>query len=383
MHVAIIGAGALGGWTAFELVRRGVRVTLVDAWGAGNVRSSSGGETRALRAVYGGDEPYTRLALESLDRWRQVEQEWGVTLFEPTGVLWMCRRDESYLRSARRVLERLSWPLISMTADEVAARYPRMATADLHVAWLEPHAGLLHAERATRRVCQAVVEAGGSYLQAAVPGPVRPRSMMERGVKLSDGTVLSADAVLFACGPWLPRLFPDLLGRALNVTRQPVLFLGTPAGDVGYADGCPVWLDWGERIHYGFPAGLQGFKVGDDTRGEAFEPTGGDRTVRPDEVAALRDAAIHRFPGLRDAPVLGGRVCQYTNTADGHLMVGPHPEDPRVWVAGGGSGHGFKLGPAVGRLLSAAMIDRTTLPDVWRLDRPTPTGPPRTQFDRG
>src|ERR1700733_5212199 len=88
-HIAVIGAGAFGGWAALYLLRGGARVTLIDAWGPGNSRASSGGETRIIRGAYGPDQPYTKLAARALELWKQNETQWKRKFFSPIGVLWM------------------------------------------------------------------------------------------------------------------------------------------------------------------------------------------------------------------------------------------------------------------------------------------------------
>src|SRR4051794_13021465 len=88
-RVAVVGAGAFGGWTALHLLRAGATVTLLDAWGPGNSRSSSGGETRIIRGTYGPNQPYTEMAARSLRLWKDNQERWGCRLFQPAGVLWM------------------------------------------------------------------------------------------------------------------------------------------------------------------------------------------------------------------------------------------------------------------------------------------------------
>src|ERR1700712_5013914 len=89
LHVAVVGAGAFGGWTALALLGRGARVTLFDAWGPGNARASSGGESRVIRGMYGPDRLYTEWVAYSLEVWQEAEARWGTRLYHPTGCLWM------------------------------------------------------------------------------------------------------------------------------------------------------------------------------------------------------------------------------------------------------------------------------------------------------
>jgi sarcosine oxidase len=343
-RVAVVGAGALGGWLALWLCRRGARVTLLDAWGPGNSRSSSGGETRVLRGLYGRDGFYTAWTARALALWLEAEAAWGEPLFQRTGAIWLWSGDDSY---ARKSLPHLAAAGFEATELEVAAAaelYPEISFAGVGSVFHEPQAGYLAARRACRAVARAVAAAGGEVRRVAVLGSGAP-------LVLSDGSRLAADLYVFACGPWLASLFPELLGGRLLTTRQEVFYFGTPLGrNDRYAEGAlPIWMDHGERIFYGIPGNHdRGFKVADDTRGEPFDPTDGDRTPSAAALERARRHLAHRFPGMAGAPLLEARVCQYANTPDGHLLLDRHPQAANVWLLGGGSGHAFKLAPALG-----------------------------------
>jgi glycine/D-amino acid oxidase-like deaminating enzyme len=357
-RVVVVGAGAFGGWTALVLARRGAAVTLIDAWGPGNARSSSGGETRVIRAGYGPDRGYTRLATRALALWREHERRWRRTLFRRTGVLWMVSTtDDAFERAAVGTLRDEGIPVEELSTAEAARRYPQVDFDGVRWALFEPEAGFLRAREACQLVLDAFVAVGGVYRRGwSRPGPLAGGRMA--GVELADGSSAVADAYVFACGPWLPRLFPDLLPPIIRVTRQEVIFLGTPAGDPRFDEpGFPVWADRGERFLYGVPSGAgRGFKVADDTRGPDFDPTSEDREPREEVVHLLREYVGRRFPALRAAPLLEARVCQYASTPDAHFIVDRHPEADAVWIVGGGSGHGFKHGPALGEHVAALVL---------------------------
>jgi glycine/D-amino acid oxidase-like deaminating enzyme len=354
--VAVIGAGAFGGWLALWLCRRGARVTLVDAWGPGNSRSSSGGETRVLRAMYGRDCLYAGWVVRALDLWLEAEALSGRRLFHPTGALWLFGGDDGYARASLPCLAAAGWAATELDLRSAAERFPQLSLAGVGSVFYEERAGYLAARRACRVVAASVAAAGGEVRDAvASVGAIERRGPGERrkmaALPLSDGSRLAADLYVFACGPWLGQLFPEVLGPRLRVTRQEVFYFGTPPGSgasLGEA-ALPIWLDFGERMFYAIPGNdYRGFKIADDSRGEPFDPTGGERLP---SAAALDRARRHlawRLPGMAGAPLLEARVCQYENTPDGHLLVDRHPEAANVWLLGGGSGHGFKLAPALG-----------------------------------
>lgn len=387
-HVVVIGAGAFGGWTARHLLQAGARVTLVDAWGPGSSRSSSGGESRVIRAIYGPDRIYSEMVKRSFELWEALESEQddGVEpLYVETGALWMIRReDDSYVRKALPIQEELGFPVEQPSVAEAKRRWPQIDVSGVRSLYLERRAGALSARRACREVAQRFVEEGGEYRTArAAAGPIGNGRLT--GVRLDDGSTLEADAYVFACGPWLGKLFPEVIGGAIEPTRQEVFYFGTPAGSEAYGPSrLPVWIDFGERLFYGIPdVHGRGLKIADDTRGEPVDPTRLDRKPSPEGLERARSFLAARFPALAGAPLVESRVCQYENSPEGDLIVDRHPEAANLWLAGGGSGHGFKLAPAVGEMLAAAILADGSLPDRFAVDRLQAARDRSTQFDSG
>jgi glycine/D-amino acid oxidase-like deaminating enzyme len=356
-RVVVVGAGAFGGWTALQLLRRGVQVVLLDAWGPGNSRASSGGETRVIRAIYGPAHVYVEMVARAFALWAEAERRWGLRLYHETGVLWMTGADDAYVQAALPALREAGFPFEALTPAEAQRRHPVLSLEGVRAVLHEPRAGFLLARRACEAVVAAFEAEGGEYRQRAVtPGEISQGSMREVG--LSDGQALQADAFVFACGPWLGTLFPDVLGQVIRPTRQDVFFFGSPAGDERF-ERLPVWVDLASGFVYGIPGGeRRGFKLADDARGEAFDPTAGDRTPSAEKLRWAREYLGFRFPALAGAPLLEARVCQYENTPDFHLVLDRHPRAENVWLLGGGSGHGFKLGPVVGERAAETVLGR-------------------------
>ena len=369
-----------------ELCRRGARVTLIDAWGPGHSRSSSGGETRIIRGVYGPDKIYVDWVARAFPLWRQAEERWGVPLYRRTGCLWICGDDNGYVRSCLPHFAEAGLAIDELSLAETRKRFPQIDLEGVGSAFFEAEAGYLLARRACQAVAAAVAAEGGEVrLASAAPGPIH-NGRLER-LDLADGSTLAADLYIFACGPWLGGLFPEVIGeRRILSTRQEIFYFGPPAGDSRFEEEtCPVWIDLsGERIYYGIPGNEhRGFKVADDTRGEPLDPTTTERTLTPAFLAAARAAMARRFPALAGAPLVESRVCQYENTADGHLLFDRHPHAANLWFLGGGSGHGFKLGPALGEYAAEAILADRSPHALFALDRPgfAEGAPVRTQFD--
>ena len=370
-HVVVIGAGAFGGWTALNLLRRGARVTLLDAWGPGHSRASSGGESRVIRHAYEARR-YVEMAQRSLALWREAQAAWGRPLFRATGVLFLSQRGpgERFLEMARGHLEATAVKHEIMARDELARRYPQLNMDGIASGLLEPDAGFLLARRACQAVVDAFVREGGEYQTAYVaPGTLRGNELTH--ISVSTGGIVQADQYVFACGPWLKALFPDVLGPHLSVSRQEVFYFGPPPGEHRYtAPNLPIWADFGETLWYGIPgAENRGFKIADDTRGAELDPTTSQRDVSGGGAQATRDYVAYRFPGLKDAPLIESRVCQYTNTPDSDFILDRHPDAANVWLLGGGSGHGFKHGPALGQLAAAQVLGAERVEPAFTLAR--------------
>jgi monomeric sarcosine oxidase len=383
-HVAVIGAGAFGGWTALHLLRMGAQVTLIDAWGAGNARSSSGGETRVIRAIYGQDRPYVEMVRRAFELWAELDATTDETLYTETGALWMHRGDDAYVRSSLPILKELGFPVDVLSVDDASKRYPHIDYRGVRSLYFERRAGALSARRACMAVRDAFTKAGGTFrIGNVTPEAIKNDAMP--ALRISDGTALFADAYVFACGPWLGKLFPEILGDIIRPTRQEVYYFGVPRGSQNYMPAnFPVWIDFGERIFYGIPdvAG-RGFKIADDTRGETIDPTTQERTPTADGIARARNLLAERFPELLKAPLISAEVCQYENSPDGHLIIDRHPQAKNVWLIGGGSGHGFKLSPAVGEMTAQHVLTGKEVPKLFHLDRLRDATKPKTQFDRG
>ena len=350
-----MGAGVFGAWTSYQLARAGLQVVLLDAYGAGNSQSSSAGESRIIRMGYGADEIYTRSALRALGLWREFFQVTNEPLFQQTGVLWLAHEGDPYPGKCAETLEKLAIPCEQLTTPEVGKRYPQMGLAEISWALFEPDSGVLLAGRAVAAVAREAVRNGAEYFLGAVKNP----PVLSAAGKLDyletlGGRRISAGNYVFACGPWLPKIFPDLLADRIHVTRQEVVFFGTPAGDRRFTSpSLPTWIDFKDEA-YALPnlSGM-GIKIAIDRHGPPFDPDTAVRVVSEEGLAETRRYLARRLPALKDAQVVETSICQYENTSNGDFLIDLHPEFTNVWLVGGGSGHGFKHGPVVGEYVAA------------------------------
>ncbi|NEZ04300.1 FAD-dependent oxidoreductase [Wenzhouxiangella sp. XN201] len=369
-RVVVVGAGAFGGWTALRLAQSGAQVTLIERFSPGHFMSSSGGDSRVIRHMYT-NPLYVRMVERSLALYRQADREWHKRLLHPIGVLFMRQpAGAGFFEAGKPALSEVGIEHERLGPEEIAARWPQIGVDGLDEAIYEPQAGYLMARRACEAVYAALQRAGGRVVAGqAKPGTMRSGRL--ESARLPDGSEVRADDFVFACGPWLPELFSEVLGPVLETSRQDIYYFSPPTDGPGHSENeLPVWADFGERLWYGIPGNRRwGFKVADDTRGEPVEPQDRDRQVDHAHVEMAREFMRRRFPAMGDAALEGARFCQYTNTPDGDFILDRHPEAANLWLVGGGSGHGFKHGPALGELVAESVLRGEQAEPAFALSR--------------
>jgi glycine/D-amino acid oxidase-like deaminating enzyme len=363
--VAVIGAGVFGSWTARQLQRAGKRVLLLDAYGPASARASSGGESRVIRLGYGRSEIYTRMALYSLEQWQELSNRAELPILHRIGALFLVGEHGEYADESLKTVRRVGGRIEELSHPELAARYPQIGLEGIVRGQLEPESGALMARRGVLTLVRELVGAGVDYWEEAVAAP-SGQSRLE-AITTSSGRSVRAETFVFACGPWMSRMFPDVVGERIRATRQEVFFFGTAAGDRRFAPpALPVWLDVSDpsAIMYGMPnLESRGFKIASDAHGPPIDPDTADRRPSSKGIAAARQYLRRRFPALARAPLVESRVCQYENTASGDFLIDRHPSLENVWLVGGGSGHGFKHGPAVGDYVARGVLGQLHTPE--------------------
>jgi len=361
-EIVVIGAGAFGGWTALYLREMGHSVTLVDQYGPGNSRATSGGETRQIRAVYGEREIYTRWVLQAFDRWQAREAEWGKKLFFRTGQLSLAPEWTKELIDTRKVFDRLGVKYDIVRPDDLARQYPQMRTADLKAAMYTPSTGVLKAREGCVAVAQAFEKKGGRFVTARAALGTRAGSTLQ-DVALSTGQRVSAQTFVFACGPWLPQVFPSVMKNKLETPRRVVFFYGTPPGDERFT--YPNFPTWSVDNAYGFPSiEGKGFKVVPTFERLLVDPDTQEHSLTADELRQGREFVTKWFPDLAHQPIVESKVCQREDSVDDHFIVDRHPELANVWMVGGGSGHGYKHGIMLGDYVARRVTGRDRNPEL-------------------
>ena len=357
--VAVIGSGVFGAWTAYCLAKSGASVALLESYGPANSRASSGGESRIIRMGYGADEIYTRWSLRALPRWKEIFAQAGrPELFQPTGVLWIAHEQYPFAMDTLTALQNHSIPHERRSFLGLRKHYPQIAFDDNAWGILETESGVLMARRAVQTVVEEGQKIGVQYRAASALAPFGEGRVSS--IMTTHGESIAAGAFVYACGPWLAKLFPDLLGPRIFVSRQEIIFFGVPQGEILFQQqALPTWLYLKDEF-YGMPdLENRGLKVADDHHGAAVDPDTQSRVASVAAVESAREFVARRFPALKHAPVVETRVCQYESTSNGDFLIDQHPEFTNVWLVGGGSGHGFKHGPSVGAYVAARVSGST------------------------
>lgn len=353
--IVVVGAGAFGGWTALHLLRKGYNVTLIDQFGAGNNQSSSGGETRLIRAYYA-DPVYADMAIRALALWKENEPKMGQKILNQNGLLlFNYPSSKTEAEAAVSIYKRLGLPLEKVSLDDALKRWPQIGTEGLDHVMYDPTAGFLNARKGCQAVCDLFVKEGGTFLHQQVKQETI-KGGKATSVTLANSTVLEADQFIFACGPWAVRLFPELT-KKLIVTRAVVFFFASPVGQSNLMENkLPTWMDRdmsGPFRSFGVPGSdFRGFKLGltppDNDVTDRFDTY--NRFVKPEEFELALGVIKRRFPKMVGQPLIEQRVCQVTMTPDSDFILDTHPEADNLWVMGGDSGHGYKQGASFGEL---------------------------------
>jgi sarcosine oxidase len=356
-RIAVVGAGAFGSWIALLATRAGLETTLVDQYRPANELSSSAGSSRIIRRAYGADEIYTLLAQRSLELWTAfLTGENRSHCFRRTGVLWLANGGDASIHAARGIFERHKLRHEFLEIQAIRGLCPEMDVPAGTVALFEPDCGALLAEESVRAVVESAVHNGARF----VSGRVEPSRAVatQHSLEIENAEPIEADVFVFACGSWLPKLFPEALGTAIFPTRQEVFFFDPPEEWVrSDAASLPIWVDQTDsRVPYGFPdIDGTGIKVAFHRTGPRFDPDSGSREVGREQITEAAEYLRKRFPAIRAPVFRRAQMCHYENTSNGDFLIDQHPSMRNVWFAGGGSGHGFKHGPAVAEYLLEAI----------------------------
>src|SRR5918995_1149355 len=362
--VIVVGAGAFGGWTAYYLRQLGARVRLIDAYGPGNSRATSGDETRGVRSSYGdrgiNAQLWARWANQAIDRWTKFDEEWGremkVRLFFKTGDFIFRAAPEVFTERTQEVWKQLRIPFELPSMQDVARDYPQFDLTNIEFAMYDPRAGVVRARRACEVVAEAFRQAGGAVLMGHASLGDRAGDRLQNIRTSGPAATLTAATFVLALGPWFPKAFPELMAARIRTPLGHVHYFGTPPGDDRFTfPNIPSWNFPGVTGWAALPPDNRGFRV--RLRGSApTDPDTSDRAFDRSQDALARTFLGERFPLLSKAPLLETRACHYEMSASGNFIIDRFPGFSNVWVAGGGTAEGFKFGPVMGEYIAKRVL---------------------------
>jgi sarcosine oxidase len=412
-NVVVVGAGAFGGWTALHLQRLKAKVTLIDMYGPGNSRATSGDESRGVRSSYGDrtrdygthkqGEQWMKWARLSMEKWKEFDAEFSrktrMQVYFTTGDVIMRAQEDDFTRQTRLWWEKYKIPHEVLTGDEVRKRWPQWKTDDLNHAIYEPDAGVVRA----RRSCEAVAEIfKGTGGRIVIDRVIPPDESSFEGSEITtvSGAKYGADLFVFCTGPWLYKTFDNMKNRMRTGMGQ-VFYWGTPPGDYRFTHpNMPSWNFGGATGWAALPNDSRGFRVrgGGGRRPAAsqqaapaagapaaaappptsplanqaptpptnlsglpintVDPDFSSRYVESDRVPNARTFLESRFPDLKDMPLLATHACHYEQTSSGNFIIDRHPTLRNLWISGGGNAEGFKSGPVIGEYTARRVLGK-------------------------
>ena len=418
-NIVVVGAGAFGGWTALNLQRMGAKVTLVDMYGPGNSRSTSGDESRGVRSSYG-DRPNGELWMQwariAMDRWKKWDEEYAKPLkmrvFFTTGDVILRSDWEPFLTQTKSWWEKNKIPFEVLSPEEVQKRWSVFDLKDVKAVLYEPDAGVVRARRATESVAEVFRYEGGKIIIGRIVPP-EPGKFDGHTLSFTNGDKISADTFVFAVGPWLGKTFA-LMQNRIRTPLGVVFYYGTPFGDQRFTfPNLPSWNYPGTTGWSALPVDNRGFRVRGGGGGgggpqaanantatsppssatpapapsspapaaNVTDPDLSNRWVDPDRVTRSRTWVGDHFPDLKDAPLLATHACHYESTSSRDFVIDKHPLLENVWIAGGGNAEAFKQGPVLGEFIAKRVLgtDDPELTKRFRIpeneNSPTPQRP--------
>jgi sarcosine oxidase len=372
--IIVIGAGSFGGWTALNLQQKGQKVRLIDAWGPGNSRSTSGDETRGVRSSYGdraGDQAaqWGGWAKRSMAKWREWDATWGkemkIQLYFTSGdLIARPSATDNFIRNNKTMWDKIGAKYEVLTKDEVRYRFPQFNFEDQEAFLYEPEAGFVRARRSCEAVAGVFKSLGGE-LEITRAWPTTQNGGKMPALQTSSGELVSAGQYVFACGPWLRKVFPTLLGNRMRTPMGSVYYFGAPAGEYRMQyPNCPSYNVGGSTGWPSSPDDNLGYRVRAGGGASGNDPDTTERVWDAATMQRTRDFVNQRFPLLQNAPILKIHSCHYESGSGGNFIVDKHPEMSNVWIVGSGMSEGFKQGPTIGEYAANRILCQDKEPQL-------------------
>ncbi len=367
-NIVIVGAGIVGLSTAYALLKQGnYRVTVLEQLSVDSPHATSHGVSRLLRFEYGSDAFYARMVQQSLVHWHMLEDISQRVLYTPTGILMLGNEDDNFTSSSYSILHDLGLPITRLSQQQCRQRFPQFAVHKYGIYIYNSQGGILHASQCLHTLRDLILDLGGEICETSRVKHIDYGNMQRSPhVILSSGDVYRADRVVIAVGPWIHSLLGEMQ-LPVEMTRQYLLyFANLPLNSFGIA-AFPSFL--ADEL-YGFPIhntrnGLSWFKAASHNFGIGVEPEE-SRPIEQTLIEQTVERLYNLLPALQRAPLTHVDACMYDVTPDEDFILDMLPCDPRIVVATGLSGHGFKFGPMLGEILSSFVQEKEAPVNIER-----------------
>lgn len=362
--VIVLGVGSMGSAACYHLAKRGAKVVGVEQFDVPHRFGSHNGKSRMIRKAYNEHPDYVPLLQRAYELWDQLQVNAQEPLLNRTGAIYLCESNDSVVTGSLQSAKQHNLPHRYLNSSEIKADFPSFQMTDSFEGFFEPDGGYLRPEDA---IVEHAWKASGLGAMILTNTPVLDWSSNENGVevKTAEGS-LYADQLIISSGAWIGSLVRDL-GVKLMVTRQVQAWFEPHADPKQFsADQFPCWFietnaPYG---HYGFPVlpGQKGLKIAEHRPGDVIPIEDLGKAIQDPTEKELTDLHSILAQYIPDAAgrLLKSCTCLYTNTLDQHFIVDKLPDNDRVTLAGGFSGHGYKFSSVIGEILADLAMKGST-----------------------
>ncbi len=350
----IAGGGVFGVTAAISLARRGREVTLIDPGQLPSPLAASTDISKVVRREYGTDTYYMELGERSIQQFKAWNEDWPEPLYHEVGLLLLSRggmKPDSFEYESYQTLRQAGFDPERFNKESLKARAPAWNAEAFPDGFFHAPSGYAQSEKVLSQLLSIGESLGVEFREEEGLAGLLERDGRVFGLRTTKENEIQADQTLVAAGAWTGHLLGLTWG--LWASGHPVFHLRPENPDLFRPECFPVFTaDIAETGWYGFPINDDGVvKVARHALGRKIHPDE-ERVVTQDDHKELQKFLSFALPDLVTAEIVYTRLCLYSDTANGHFWIDEDPDRKGLFVAAGGSGHGFKFAPMLGDIIA-------------------------------